>query len=243
VLATFWKMSQREFIEEETTKLFLALESHNASAFIDLIEDHIQSEGTISRDFILTARDKRDGHWGDTLLHRAVNGGYIWQARYLMEIGANINAICTSSKKDTPLMHAITANDESMAIFLVSTGASLMCLDINNENAFHYFARYGTVTMLRACVSESRLPPEILRDLSSCPNSKMKFPEDIAKDSLMKESLMLLRESGSLRKLSKKKSTMKKRRRGKKSATGNPNTASTERSGAFSVATGADSLP
>lgn len=231
-------MSRRQFIEEETTKLFLSLETHKASDFIDLIEDHIHADGAISRDFILEARDKRDGHWGDTLLHRAANGGYIWQARYLMEVGANIDAIDVSSKKATPLMHAIIVNDESMTIFLVSTGASLMCLDVNNENAFHYIARYGTVTMLRGIVAESRLLPEMIRDLASCPNSKMKFPEDIAKDSLMKESLMLLRESGSLRKLTKKiKSTLRKKRRGNKSA----KTVSTEPSGMFSVATGADS--
>ena len=212
-------MARRAFLEEETTKLFVALETTSATAFIDLVEDHIRGETAISREFVLSARDKRPGHWGNTLLHRAVSGGFIWQARYLVEIGASIDAIDTSTKKATPLMHAILANNEPMTVFLVSSGASMNCQDVNNENSFHYIARYGTVTMLKACASASLLSPDLLKTLASSPNTKMKFPEDLAINTLMRETLIALRESGFFN-MPKRKTQKKKKRKGVKKGGG-----------------------
>jgi hypothetical protein len=211
-------MARRAYVEEETTKLFVALETTSATAFIDLVEDHIRGNTAISREFVLSARDKRPGHWGNTLLHRAVTGGFIWQARYLVEIGASIDAIDVSTKKATPLMHAILASNEPMTVFLVSSGASMSCQDVNDENALHYMARYGTVTMMKACAAASLLSPELLKTLASTPNVKMKFPEDLASNTLMRETLVNLRESGlfAVPPSSKRKTQKKKRKGGKK---------------------------
>ena len=212
--------SRREYLDNEANKLFRALETSTANEFIDLMESYIHSDTSINRAFIIAARDKREGTWGDTLLHRAVTSLCIWQARYLVEIGAPLDAIDTSTKKATPLMHAIYSYDEALAVFLVSSGASLFCLDINHDNAFHYIARYGSLNMLRVCVQESQCSPETIRELTSCPNIKMKFPEDVAGNSMMKDALIMLREHGIFlhRKPKKGRQQGKKKRKTKKLA-------------------------
>ena len=212
--------SRRAYLDQETNKLFHALETSNATEFIDMIESYIHGDTSMSREFILAARDKREGHWGDSLLHRAVTSKCIWQARYLVEIGASLDAIDTSTKKATPLMHAIQINDETMAVFLVSSGASLACVDINHENAFHYIARFGSLNMLRVCVQESQLSAEMIRELTSGPNIKMKFPEDVAGNSMIKDALVMLREHGIFlhKKPKKGRQQGKKKIKGKKVA-------------------------
>ena len=210
--------TRREYLAQETNKLFYALETMNATEFIDMIESYIHGDTSISREFVLAARDKREGHWGDTLLHRAVTSNAIWQARYLVEIGALLDAIDTSTKKATPLMHAIHINNETMAVFLVSSGASLACIDINHENALHYIARFGSLNMLRVCIQESQLSAEMIRELASSPNIKMKFPEDVAGNSMIKDALIMLREHGFFvhKKTTKGRPQGKRKRKGKK---------------------------
>jgi hypothetical protein len=128
--------SYSDIVAAQREHLFEYLETRSPEDFIQLSE-------SFPRETVVSARDKRQGHWGRTLLHTAVRVGSLDVVRYLVELGHNINVFDSSTTLVTPLMEAIKTNSIDISEFLVEYGANLNDHDINNENFLHYCARYG----------------------------------------------------------------------------------------------------
>ena len=119
--------------------LFYHLDQSNAVSFKKLAAQIIQSYGT---DVLLQTHDERNGFEGKTLLHQASRLGSNEIVRHLISLGHAVDVIDSSSSKTTPLMDAIAQDFIETCVILVECGARLELQDINNENVFHYAARY-----------------------------------------------------------------------------------------------------
>ena len=131
--------SAHDILKGHRETLFFYLEQANVSGFKTLAAQIIQSYGA---DVLLQTHDGRSGFEGKTLLHQASSLGNNEVVRYLISLGHPIDIIDSSSSKVTPLMDAIGQDLISTCVLLVESGARLELQDINNENAFHYAARF-----------------------------------------------------------------------------------------------------
>lgn len=66
-----------------------------------------------------------------TLLHWAVDQGFLAIANYLIHIGCNIN--CQDSELQTPLHYAVTCGHFDLAEFLLKTGADQQIKDVDGN--------------------------------------------------------------------------------------------------------------
>ena len=149
----------------------------------------------LDRDIIISTRDRRMESHNLTLLHLAARYGLIKAIEYLISLGQDVDVIDTSVSKRTPLFEAITAMQEDAAYILIKYGARLDYQDVNGENGFHYAARVGA-RMVKVLYNNCDLSKSEIQKLVSVTNIKLKFPEDIAANSLTKEILMDLRQQG-----------------------------------------------
>lgn len=120
--------------------LFFHLEQSNVSGFKTLAAQIIESYG---KEVLLQTHDGRRGFEGKTLLHQASSFGNNEIVRYLISLGHPVDIIDSSTSKVTPLMDAIGQDLVDTSVLLVESGAKLELQDINNENAFHYAARFA----------------------------------------------------------------------------------------------------
>mmetsp|Transcript_1848 Transcript_1848/g.2930 ORF Transcript_1848/g.2930 Transcript_1848/m.2930 type:complete len:207 (+) Transcript_1848:117-737(+) len=192
--------------------LFLALNSNDSSC-----KNYLAACEQVDADQIITARDVRDEYGGLTLLHEAARLGYVVAVQQLLSLGHAIDAIDTSASLVTPLMEAISADHIDVAGILVRSGADLSKRDVRGENCFHYAARSGS-RMIKCLVKHSNLSKESIQALMCVTSVVLKFPEDVAVNSLAKEVLLNLRERGYHPTYSKTKTKNEKKSSRKKRA-------------------------
>ena len=146
-------------------------------------------------DVVIKSRDMRDDYAGLTLLHEASRFGYSSAVQYLLNAGHAIDILDSSVSGVTPLMEAIMANHIDTVGMLVKCGASLTHQDVRGENAFHYAARSGS-RIVKCLIRNCALSKDQIQGAVCVTNVKLKFPEDVAINSLTKEVLVSLRERG-----------------------------------------------
>ena len=146
--------------------------------------------------YLVSLRDKRPGNEGRTLLHNAARNGFLSAALHLMRAGHQVELTDSNLTKITPLMDAIAYKNIEIAIILVEAGADLRTADINGENALHYAARSGSSRMVKWLIKASNLSREIIQECASATNIKLKFPEDLSTNAVVREVLVNYRQYG-----------------------------------------------
>jgi ankyrin repeat protein len=161
---------------------------------------------------LILLRDKRPGNEGRTLLHNAARNGFLSAALHLLRAGHEVEPIDSRLSRITPLMDAIAYKNIEIAIILVEAGAKLDTVDVNGENSLHYAARSGSSRLVKWIVKASSLSKEEIQSCASATSIKLKFPEDLAKNYLVKEILMNLRQYGQHLSSSNNSSSNRKRK-------------------------------
>lgn len=199
-------ISHAEKADSKAFEIFNALDlDHSESAqYFKLKCEEVPSETLIK------LRDKRIGNEGRTLLHNAARSGSLAAVIYLIRLGHEVEPVDSSLSKITPLMEAITYQNIEIAIVLVESGARLEKADINGENAFHYAARCGSARIIKWLSKASALANYELKEIASSTNIKLKFPEDLASNVMVKDLLVSLRDQGSFSSYSKKRQDSKR---------------------------------
>lgn len=199
-------VSQAQKLDERALEIFEALDLDNG----DTSEYFKQKCNEVPKDILISLRDKRIGNEGRTLLHNAARCGSLPAVLHLLRLGHAVEPTDSSLSKITPLMDAIAAQNVEIAIVLVESGSSLSRQDVNGENALHYAARSGSSRMVKWLIKAAGLSKEEVQEVTSNTNIRLKFPEDLASNSMTKDVLTNYRELGNhgslFRKLSKKKS-------------------------------------
>lgn len=199
-------VSQAQKLDERALEIFEALDLDSGES----AEYFKQKCHEVPTDILITLRDKRMGNEGRTLLHNAARCGSLAAVLHLIRLGHPIEVTDSSLSKITPLMDAITAQNVEIAIVLVESGASLFRQDVNGENALHYAARCGSSRMVKWLIKAAGLSKEEVQEITSNTNIRLKFPEDLAINSMTKDVLVNFREFGHhgslFRKMNKKKS-------------------------------------
>ena len=149
----------------------------------------------ISADVIISARDTREGFEGRTLLHAACKNGNLNAVGFLIKLGHPLDVVDSSCSLVTPLMEAVSLNYIDIACALVQGGADLFRQDVRLENIMHYCARVGSRIIIKL-IQSSKLPKEKIQALTTTANIKNFFPEDVARNELVKEVLIDYRETG-----------------------------------------------
>mmetsp|Transcript_4893 Transcript_4893/g.6751 ORF Transcript_4893/g.6751 Transcript_4893/m.6751 type:complete len:201 (-) Transcript_4893:502-1104(-) len=147
-------------------------------------------------DALIKLRDKRPGNEGRTLLHNAARNGFLSAALHILRAGHEVEPIDSRLTRITPLMDAIAYKNIEIAIILVEAGANLSTIDVNGENALHYAARSGSSRLAKFIVKASGLSKEKIQECASATNIKLKFPEDLASNALVREVLVNFRQFG-----------------------------------------------
>ena len=165
--------------------------------FIGKCSSYMKHKGIMT---IMQGRDVRKGREGYTLLHAAVKVGNNPLIEYMIDNGADINAVDNSQNLKTPIMFAIESRKFESCLTLANRGANIYHDDRNSENIFHYFARVNNSTYLKKIVSITNLSLYDIQTLAS-KNSIIKkkpFPEYYAPDnSITKDVLISYRKQGS----------------------------------------------
>jgi ankyrin repeat protein len=145
---------------------------------------------------LVVLRDKRSGSEGRTLLHNAARNGVLSAALHLLRAGHPVDVTDSGLTRITPLMDAIAYRNMEIAIILVEAGANLNMVDINGENALHYAARSGSSRMVKWIIKASNLSKQAIQECASATNIKLKFPEDLATNAVVREVLTNFRQYG-----------------------------------------------
>jgi ankyrin repeat protein len=193
-------VTRRDIDEAKRAELFMALDNTDAhcATFKALC-------GDVSRDVVCKARDVRPNWRGRTLLHNASRDGKLPAVVYLLNIGHEVDAIDSCVSLITPIMDAILLHRTEIAILLAKAGASFAKQDMSGENVFHCMARAGNCRMLLSLIEAAGISMEDVRDLASVTNVRLKFPEDVAANSMIRQVLIQLREQGYYKKIQKKR--------------------------------------
>lgn len=171
-------------------KLFLDLNKDDIEA-----TDFIEATQKIEKDIIISCRDCRDDFGSLTLLHEASRLGKDNAVKHLLSLGHPIDVIDSSVSGRTSLMDAIERNKISTVIILIKGGANISTQDVRGENSMHYAARIGT-SMIRAIIENVDLPNDAIQSIMSTTNVKLRFPEDLAMNSVVKDMLLYIRVNG-----------------------------------------------
>ena len=81
------------------------------------------------------------GNWGITPLHRAVRGGNVALAEYLISVGADVNA--EGFKDRSPLYWAVQKDNVALAEYLISAGAKVDAKDDEGRSPLYYAISKG----------------------------------------------------------------------------------------------------
>lgn len=185
-------VSQAQKLDERALDIFEALDLDSG----DTCEYFKQKCSLVPTEVLITLRDKRMGNEGRTLLHNAARCGSLSATLHLIRLGHAVEPTDSSLSRVTPLMDAITNEHVEIAIVLVESGASIFFQDVNGENALHYAARAGSSRMVKWLLKASGLTKEQIQDLTATTNIRLKFPEDLAANSMTKDVLVNFRKSG-----------------------------------------------
>lgn len=199
-------ISQSQKLDERALDIFEALDLDNG----ETCEYFKQKCNEVPTDVLIKLRDKRIGNEGRTLLHNAARSGSLSAVLHLIRLGHAIEPTDSSLSKITPLMDAITAQNVEIAIVLVESGANIFQQDVNGENSLHYAARSGNCRMIKWIIKAANLSKEQIQDLNSTTNIRLKFPEDLACNSMAKDILVNFRQQGQHGSLFRKQLSRKK---------------------------------
>ena len=112
-------------------------------------------------------RDKRSGRHGDTLLHSAARVGIMPIVAFLIEQGADVNAIDSSHTLLTPILKALSHGHFEVAYLLAHNGANLKCRDAHGRNIFHYIAERNSAFAARHMVKQGGLSETEVKELAN----------------------------------------------------------------------------
>lgn len=112
-------------------------------------------------------RDQRLGREGDTLLHSAARVGIIPVVAFLVEQGADINAIDSSQTQLTPILKALSHGHFEVAYLLAHNGANIKCRDANGRNVLHYIAKSNNASAARHIVRHGGLTDFEVKELAN----------------------------------------------------------------------------
>ncbi len=90
-----------------------------------------------------------------TLLHYAIKNNQAQIVEFLLKKGANIEQVFD---EQTPLMHAIKLQHSEIADILVKHGANVNTLNIEQESALFFCARYGNIEILKFLIANGANP-------------------------------------------------------------------------------------
>jgi ankyrin repeat protein len=198
-------VSQAQKLDERALDIFEALDLDSG----DSCEYFKQKCSLVSTDVLITLRDKRVGNEGRTLLHNAARRGSLSATLHLLRLGHAVEPTDSSLSRITPLMDAVANEHVEIAIVLVESGASIFLQDVNGENALHYAARAGSSRMVKWLLKASGITKEQIQELTATTNIRLKFPEDLAVNSMTKDVLVNFRKNGSHNSLFRKTSRRK----------------------------------
>lgn len=111
----------------------------------DILRAHFLIEGS---KHMLELRSKAPEDGGRTLLHIAAFWGSLCCLEFLLEVGANVNAIDSSLSCTTPLAEAARAGHLEACKRLLQDGARVDCQDMQGDTIFHWCARKGRGSMI-----------------------------------------------------------------------------------------------
>lgn len=171
-------------------------EASDIDFFIGKCSNYMKHKGVLP---IMQGRDVRKGREGYTLLHAAAKVGNDALVQYMIDNGADMNAVDNSHNLMTPMMFSVQSCQFDACVLLGSCGADLTCVDANGENIFHYFARANNSTFLKKLVDVSKLGPYLIQQLAMqvAVLKKKPYPEFYAPDkSITKDILMSYRLQG-----------------------------------------------
>lgn len=162
--------------------------------FIKKCEGYMQKVG---RESVMRGRDRRLGLEGNTLLHTASRIGNMPIVAYLIDNGAEVDAIDTSGTLRTPIYVAISCNMFDVAVLLAKAGANLKHIDINRENVFHHIARKNSTNTLKRIAEHLNAQDVQMLASSHSITKKKSLPEMLATpNTLTFEVLQSFRETG-----------------------------------------------
>ena len=168
----------------------------DVSFFIGKCTGYMKQKGVLP---IIQGRDTRRGSEGYTLLHTVARVGNIELMKYIINHGADINAVDNSLNLYTPLMLAVENSSYETATLLAANGANLSCVNVNGENIFHYFARANNATYLKQVVAASNIDTYTIQQLASKQSilKKKQYPENYAPvNSIVSQVCRSYREQG-----------------------------------------------
>ncbi|KAG9416815.1 hypothetical protein AC1031_001205 [Aphanomyces cochlioides] len=105
---------------------------------LDIVEKFFLVESTTK---LLSLHDKNPLEGRRTLLHSAAWHGHVHIAKYLLRLGAEVDAVDTIHSKTTPLIEAARAGHMEMCQLLLTHGAVLTHQDAHGDTALHWAAR------------------------------------------------------------------------------------------------------
>lgn len=184
---------QKDKLNQRCFMIFEALD-HDASETADYFKERTAD---IDPKALIMLRDVRPGNEGRTLLHNACRKGSLAVVLSLVRSGHKVDTYDSCVSKITPLMDAILNVHVEVSIVLIEAGADLFTTDVNGENSLHYAARTGNCRMLRNIISASGFSTNQIIACASAKSIKLKLPEDVAQNAMIKEILQGLRENGS----------------------------------------------
>lgn len=97
---------------------------------------------------LLSRRSPELSDGGRSLLHCAAWLGDEPIVRFLLDAGAQVNAIDTVASKTTPLLEAARTGHKEICVLLLQHGADASHCDSHGDTAFHWAARCGHGTLL-----------------------------------------------------------------------------------------------
>ncbi len=185
-------VSLADKVDQTAVEIFEALDLDSGDS-----SDYLKEKcNDIPKETLILLRDKRPGNEGRTMLHNAARCGSLSTVLYLIRLGHEIEPVDSCRSKITPLMDAISNRYIEIAIVLVEYGSQLTTQDVNGENALHYAARTGCSRLVKWLVKAANLSKRQIQEVASSSNVRLKFPEDLAANSLTREVLVNLREKG-----------------------------------------------
>eukprot|EP00941_MAST-03F_sp_MAST-3F-sp1_P000657 g657.t1 len=132
---------------------------------------------------MLDLHDRSKAGGGRTLLHTACWWGNDKMVRFLVKIGADINAIDTAYNRFTPLFEAVRGGRSRITKFLIQHGANIRNVDFQGNTIMHWAARRGWGAQISSILRISELyEPGSTKGLLLEKNFKGKTPDQVCRN-------------------------------------------------------------
>ncbi|GBG34281.1 Ankyrin repeat domain-containing protein 1 [Hondaea fermentalgiana] len=130
---------------------------------------------------MLALRSNTPEDGGRTLLHSAAFWGSANCVDFLLEVGADVNAIDSTVSRVTPLLEAGRAGHPRICKKLIEEGARVDCQDMHGDSIFHWCARRGRGSMIRHLLrAAEKVKPGSTRDVLELRNNRGRSAIDVA---------------------------------------------------------------